>query len=136
MGAIMTTATRGIGWQPHEDALLLANYGTMTRAQIGALLGRSMESVGSRLATLGVTRRTLVALQQARAVSDDERARDHAARAEANHLAVLVAYRLAAISAAQAAVVLGVPVERLPVELGRAAARGLDVVQQALSEDA
>jgi hypothetical protein len=45
---------------------------------------------------------------------------------------VLVAYRLQAIDAAEAAVVLGVPITKLPVEVGKAARLGLDVVRQAL----
>jgi hypothetical protein len=45
---------------------------------------------------------------------------------------VLVGYRMQVISPAEAAVTLGVPVERLPVELGKAAARGLEVVRDAI----
>lgn len=55
-----------------------------------------------------------------------------AAHDESRWLAALMAYRLQVCDAAEVAVVLGVPVTRLPVEVGKAAKLGQEVVRAAL----
>jgi hypothetical protein len=148
---VLGLAKAGINrpWTADEDRLIGELYGALPIPALAERLGRSYDSVTNRLQTLGLTRETTVARREQRDQDtitqlrgEVQRLRDrpppdaaHAPSDDARRLAVLISWRLQVISAAQAAVVLGVPVERLPVELGRAAARGLDVVTQALGQE-
>jgi hypothetical protein len=134
-------------WTADEDRLVGELYGALPIPALAERLGRSYDSVSNRIQTLGLTRETTVARREQRDQDEITQLRGevqrlttrppdaaHAPSDDARRLAVLISWRLQVISAAQAAVVLGVPVERLPVELGRAAKRGLDVVQDVLEE--
>jgi hypothetical protein len=145
---VLGLAQSGINrpWTADEDRLIGELYGAMAIPALAERLGRSYDSVTNRIHGLGLTRETTVARREQRDQETITRLRGeitrlqdrpplepaHAPSDDARRLAVLVAWRLLVISAAQAAVVLGVPVERLPVELGKAAKRGLDVVTTAL----
>jgi hypothetical protein len=131
-------------WTAADDAQLRAAYGQHTAADLAAKLGRSVHGVRWRARTLGLATgqhpshqaRTQQELTRLRAEVDHLRhgALDaaHAPTADARRLAVLMAYRLLVIDAATAAVVLGVPEQRLAIEIGRAAKLGLDVAIAAL----
>jgi transposase-like protein len=131
-------------WTKADDALLIAAYGQHTAADLAAKLGRSVHGVRWRARTLGLATgqhpshqaRTQQEITRLRAENDHLKhgALDaaHAPMADARRLAVLMAYRLNVVDAATAAVVLGVPVGRLPVEVGKAAKLGLDVAREAL----
>jgi biotin operon repressor len=129
-----------IQWTAVNDATLTADYQRVPVADLAARLGTTPAAVMKRANGLRLGRLvTCDRLEIAQLRQENERLRDrpppdaaHAPSDDARRLAVLISWRLQVISAAQAAVVLGVPVERLPVELGRAAKRGLDVVTQAL----
>jgi len=138
---------RNIPWTADEDRLVRELYGTLSRAELSARLGRTPHSVGNRLVTLGLTREGAVSQRQDRHQQEIAQLRAendhlkhgaldaaHAPTADARRLAVLMAYRLLVIDAATAAVVLGVPEGRLPVEVGKAAKLGLDVARMALEE--
>jgi hypothetical protein len=146
IGLAASRVTRA--WRPDEDRLLRELYGAVTPAALAKHLGRTESSIVNRVHTLGLTRETTVANRYQRDQDtitqlrgEVQRLRDrpplepaYAPGDDARRLATLIAWRLSVVSAAQAAVVLGVPVERLPVELGRAAKRGLDVVTSTLEE--
>ena len=135
-------------WTASDDALLVAAYGQHTAADLAATLGRSVHGVRWRARTLGLATgqhpshqaRTQAEVARLRAENDHLKhgALDaaHAPTADARRLAVMLAYRLQVIDPEVAAVVLGVPVARLPVEVGKAAAMGLDVARDALGRDA
>jgi hypothetical protein len=130
-------------WSADEDRLLRELAGTMPRAALARRLGRTPLAISGRMQTLGLTREVLVAQRAADDQREQQQLRERVRRLEAElrrpppaagddadsrRLAVLLAYRLRVISAAEAAVVVGVPMERLPVEVGKAAARGLEIV--------
>ena len=127
-------------WTADEDAQVRELYGAMPMPELAARLGRTHDSLTNRIATLGLTREVAVAGRQARDQAEIERLRAENDRLRnggggddaARRLATLMAYRLNVIDAADAAVVLGVPPERLPVEVGKAAKLGQEVVRQAI----
>lgn len=129
-------------WTAEEEQVLCELYGAVTVSALVARLGRSRNSVVNRLVRLGLTRETAVAARQARDQAEIARLRAgaldaaHAPTADAGRLAVLLAFRLSVVDPETAAVVLGVPVGRLPVEVGKAAALGLDVARMALGGEA
>jgi hypothetical protein len=135
-------------WSAADDQVIRAGYGRRTAADLAAQLGRSIHGVRWRARTLGLATgqhpshqaRTQAEVERLRAELDHLRhgALDaaHAPTADARRLATLFAYRLSVIDAATAATVLGVPVARLPVEVGKAARMGLDVARMALEERA
>lgn len=141
----LATPRQHDSWSDDDDRLLRDLYGAVRMSDIVARLGRARTSVFHRLATLGLTREAAVAGRQANDQAEIARLRAendhlkhgaldaaHAPTADARRLAVLMAYRMQVIDATEAAVVLGVVPERLPVELGKAAKLGLDVVEAAL----
>jgi hypothetical protein len=147
----MSSATRRQpGRRPHwnatDDAALRAAYGQHTAADLAEQLGRSVHGVRWRARTLGLATgqhpshqaRTQQEITRLRAENDHLKhgALDaaQAPTADARRLATLFAYRLSVIDAATAATVLGVPVGRLPVEVGKAAKLGLDVARDVLGE--
>jgi hypothetical protein len=145
----VTQPGHNIPWTADEDRQLRELYGAMPLVELAARIGRTHDSVSNRLHTVGLTRETAVASRQANDQAEIARLRAendhlkhgaldaaHAPTADARRLATLMAYRLGVIDPETAAVVLGVPVERLGVEVGKAAAMGLDVVRQALGEGA
>jgi hypothetical protein len=136
-------------WNATDDAALRAAYGQHTAADLAAQLGRSVHGVRWRARTLGLATGHHRLAGQTRAQHEIKRLRAendhlrhgavdaaHAPTADARRLATLFAYRLSVIDAATAATVLGVPVARLPVEVGKAAKLGLDVARMALGERA
>jgi hypothetical protein len=135
-------------WNANDDQIMRATYGTHTAATLAARLGRSVDGVRWRARTLGLATgqhpshqaRTQAEVTRLRAENDHLKhgALDaaHAPTADARRLAVLMAFRLSVLDAATAAVVLGVPPARLPVEVGKAAKLGLDVARDALGRDA
>jgi hypothetical protein len=138
-----------VPWTADDDAQVRELYGAVPLLELAARLGRTHDSLSNRLVTLGLTREVAVAGRQARDQAEINRLRAeidhlkhgaldaaHAPTADARRLATLMAFRLNVIDAATAAVVLGVPVERLPVEVGKAAKLGLDVARDMLGRDA
>lgn len=136
-----------IPWTAAADARLRAGYGSTPTSELAAALGTTVEAVWARAKALGLKRQAAIAGRQASAQAEIARLRAendhlkhgaldaaHAPTADARRLAVLMAYRMQVIDATEAAVVLGVMPERLPVELGKAAKLGLDVVVDALKE--
>jgi hypothetical protein len=135
-------------WTKADDAALRAAYGQHTAADLAAKLGRSVHGVRWRARTLGLATgqhpshqaRTQAEVTRLRAEVDHLRhgALDaaHAPTADARRLATLMAFRLNVIDAETAAVVLGVPVGKLAVEVGKAAKLGLDVARDVLGEGA
>lgn len=134
-------------WTADDDQQLREWYGAMPFPEIAARLGRSHDSISNRVHTLGLTRETAVAERHARAQDEIAQLRAendhlrhgaldaaHAPTADARRLAVLLAVHMKAIDADEAAVVLGVPPERLRVELGKAAKLGQDVVMDVLGK--
>jgi hypothetical protein len=145
----VTRPGQNIPWTADEDTLLREMYGAVPFAEMAARFGRSHDSVTHRVSTLGLTREVAVAAREARAEqeiaqlrAENQRLREaapdaaHAPSADGRRMAVVLAYRLSVIDAETAATVLGVPVGRLPVEVGKAAALGLDVARQALGGEA
>jgi hypothetical protein len=145
----VTRPGHNIAWTADEDTLLREMYGAVPFAEMAARFGRSHDSVTHRVSTLGLTREVAVAAREARAEQEIAQLRAendhlrhgaldaaHAPTADARRLATLFAYRLSVIDAATAATVLGVPVARLPVEVGKAAKLGLDVARMALEGQA
>jgi hypothetical protein len=143
----LTRPGRNLPWTAGEDAQVRELYGAVPLLELAARLGRTHDSLSHRLVTLGLTREVAVANRQARDQAEIARLRAeidhlrhgaldaaHAPTADARRLATLFAYRLSVIDAETAATVLGVPVARLPVEVGKAAALGLDVAREALGE--
>jgi biotin operon repressor len=134
----LATPTRHGAWTDDDDTLLRDLYGAVSLADLAARLGRSRSSIGNRLKRLGLTRETAVTGRQARDQAEITRLRAgaldaaHAPAADARRLAVLIAYRLNVIDAAEAAVVLGVPPARLLVEVAKAAKLGQDITHAAL----
>jgi hypothetical protein len=145
---------RGRPWSATDDDALRAGYRRGQAVALATELDRTVNAVRQRALEIGLTQSRVHVRwspsDSARYQRDQDtitrlrgevqRLRDrpplepaYAPGDDARRLATLIAWRLSVVSAAQAAVVLGVPVERLPVELGRAAARGLDVVTEALS---
>jgi hypothetical protein len=127
-------------WTAADDEIMRSTYGQHTAATLAARLGRSVDGVRWRARTLGLatghyrTPQEEIAHLRAEIAHLKRGALDaaHAPTADARRLATLFAYRLSVIDAATAATVLGVPVARLPVEVGKAAKLGLDVARQAL----
>jgi hypothetical protein len=132
-------------WTAADDRLLRDRYGRDTQADLAARLGRTVPSVGYRAATLGLTRAMVTPGRRARDTQEIARLRAendhlkhgaldaaHAPAADARRLAVLIAYRLNVIDAAEAAVVLGVPPARLLVEVAKAAKLGQDITHATL----
>lgn len=132
-------------WTAADDQQLREWYGAMPFPEIAGRLGRTHDSITNRVATLGLTREVAVAARQARDQAEIARLRAendhlkhgaldaaHAPAADARRLAVLLALHMKAIDAEEAIVVLGVPPERLRVELGKAAKLGQDVVMDVL----
>jgi hypothetical protein len=127
-------------WSAADDEIMRTTYGQHTAATLAARLGRSVDGVRWRARTLGLatghysTPQEEIASLRAEIAHLKRGAIDaaHAPTVDARRLATLFAYRLSVIDAATAATVLGVPVGRLPVEVGKAAAMGLDVARQAL----
>jgi hypothetical protein len=145
----LTRPGRNVPWTADDDAQVRELYGAVPLLELAARLGRTHDSLSNRLVTLGLTREVAVAGRQARDQAEINRLRAeidhlkhgaldaaHAPTADARRLATLMAFRLNVIDAATAAVVLGVPVERLPVEVGKAAKLGLDVARDMLGRDA
>jgi hypothetical protein len=135
-------------WTPDDDHVLRELHGVMPMHALASHMGRTRASLKMRVRKLGLAQETSIATRYARDQDEIARLRGevqrlrdrpppdaaHAPSDDARRLAVLVGYRMSVITPAEAAVVLGVPVERLPVELGRAAKRGLDLVREALGE--
>jgi hypothetical protein len=131
-------------WTKADDQALIAAYGQHTAADLAATLGRSVHGVRWRARTLGLatgqhpSHQSLREQEITRLRAENDHlkhgGRDaaHAPTADARRLAVMLAYRLQVIDAEVAAVVLGVPVARLPVEVGKAAKLGLDVARMTL----
>lgn len=132
-------------WTPDEDGQVRALYGRIRQADLAERLGRTVPSLVGRATILRVTQpvgplgqhvRDQQEIAQLRAEIDHLKhgALDaaHAPAADARRLAVLIAYRLNIIDAAEAAVVLGVPPARLLVEVAKAAKLGQDITHAAL----
>ena len=138
-------------WSADDDRLLRELYGTISVPALALRMGRSYHSVANHAQRLGITRagaetqrRDEIAqlraendhLRHASAALSTSGAVDaaHAPAADARRLAVLIAYRLNVIDAAEAAVVLGVPPARLLVEVAKAAKLGQDITHATLEE--
>ena len=135
-------------WTAEQDAVIMATYGQQTAADLAAQLGRTVNGIRWRARNLGLatgqhpSHQSLREQEITRLRAENsylKRAAPDAAHAptdDARRLAVLMAYRLSLLDPATAAVVLGVPPERLPVEVGKAGKLGLDVTRMTLGRDA
>ena len=120
-------------WTPEEDRLLRELYGLIPAEDLAARLGRGRSVVYNRLRALRVTRASAQAARSARDQAEIRRLRERGSDAgDERRASILLAWRIQVIGAEEAAVALGVPVTRLAVELGKAAAPGQAAVRRSL----